>query len=125
MKLSAIVLVFVGGGLGSMLRYIISIATRPITVSFPYATLIANLIGCFVLGALIGFMGAKTATFSNTYLLFAVGFCGGLTTFSSLTLENMRFIEQGQLFNLVLYTIFSFAFSLIFLYLGMLLHRIF
>lgn len=125
MNISTVVLVFIGGGLGSLLRYFISLAVRPLASSIPYATLIANLLGCFIIGVFLGFLPIKPIPVNNTYFLFAVGFCGGLTTFSTFTLENMRFLEQGQLAHFLFYTLISFALGLGLMYLGMLLHRLF
>jgi CrcB protein len=124
MKLSTLLLVFLGGGLGSALRYFISVFIRPIGAGYPYATLIANLVGCFILGLIVGFLSGKSSV-NNVYFLFAVGFCGGLTTFSSFSLENMRFLESGQFFSFLFYTLLSFALGLGFLYVGMWVNRLF
>jgi fluoride exporter len=123
MKITSLLLVFVGGGLGSLLRYIIGIALKPINSQIPYATLLANVIGCTLLGVFMGFIASKSTVPGAQHLFFAVGFCGGLTTFSTFTLENMRFLEQGNLLAFLFYAVGSFALGLCFLYLGMLLHR--
>ena len=116
-------LVFIGGGLGSLLRYAIGLIIRPMSQQFPYATLIANAIGCLLLGLILGFLSTRSSVSNTQNILLAVGFCGGLTTFSTFTLENMRFIEQGQLSNFFIYTIGSFIMGIVCIYLGMLLHR--
>ena len=116
-------LVFIGGGLGSLLRYAIGLIIRPMSQQFPYATLIANAIGCLLLGLILGFLSTRSSVSNTQNILLAVSFCGGLTTFSTFTLENMRFIEQGQLSNFFIYTIGSFIMGIVCIYLGMLLHR--
>jgi len=86
--LREVLLVFLGGGLGSVSRYLI-FRFSPLISSFPYTgTLIANVLGCFILGTITG---ALYQTSGKTWmLLVAVGFCGGLTTFSTFTLELMK-----------------------------------
>ena len=123
MKVTSLLLVFVGGGLGSLLRYIIGVVLKPMNTQIPYATLLANVIGCTLLGVFMGFIASKSSVPGTQHLFFAVGFCGGLTTFSTFTLENMRFLEQGNLLTFLFYAVGSFALGLCFLYLGMLLHR--
>ena len=116
-------LVFIGGGLGSLFRYTIGLVLKPISPQLPFATLIANAIGCLLLGLLLGFLSTRSSVSNTQYMLLAVGFCGGLTTFSTFTLENMRFIEQGQLFNFFIYSIGTFILGLACIYAGMILHK--
>ena len=116
-------LVFIGGGLGSLFRYTIGLVLKPISPQLPFATLIANAIGCLLLGLLLGFLSARSSVSNTQHMLLAVGFCGGLTTFSTFTLENMRFIEQGQLFNFFIYSIGTFILGLACIYAGMILHK--
>ncbi len=123
MNITSFLLVFVGGGFGSIIRYAIGIIIKPITPHFPYATLIANSLGCLLLGLILGFVTAKTSISNTHYTLFTVGFCGGLTTFSSFTLENMRFLEQGQFLQFLLYSLGTFTVGILFIYMGMVLHR--
>lgn len=116
-------LVFIGGGLGSLFRYTIGLVLKPISPQLPFATLIANAIGCLLLGLLLGFLSTRSSVSNMQHMLLAVGFCGGLTTFSTFTLENMRFIEQGQLFNFFIYSIGTFILGLACIYAGMILHK--
>ena len=116
-------LVFIGGGLGSLFRYPIGLVLKPISPQLPFATLIANAIGCLLLGLLLGFLSTRSSVSNTQHMLLAVGFCGGLTTFSTFTLENMRFIEQGQLFNFFIYSIGTFVLGLACIYAGMILHK--
>lgn len=123
MNINSFLLVFIGGGLGSLFRYSIGLIIKPISTQFPFATLIANAIGCLLLGLILGFLSTKSSVSNTQHMLLAVGFCGGLTTFSTFTLENMRFIEQGQLSNFFIYSIGSFIMGIVCIYLGMLLHK--
>jgi CrcB protein len=123
MNMISFLLVFLGGGLGSLFRYTIGLLLKPISPQLPLATLIANTIGCLFLGLLMGFLSTRSSVSNTQHMLLAVGFCGGLTTFSTFTLENMRFIEQGQFFNFFIYSIGTFTLGIACIYAGMLLHK--
>ena len=123
MNVISFVLVFIGGGLGSLFRYTIGLIIKPISPQLPLATLMANAIGCLLLGFLLGFLSTRSFGSHTQHMLLAVGFCGGLTTFSTFTLENMRFIEQGQLFNFFIYSIGTFILGMACVYAGMILHK--
>ena len=122
MNAISFLLVFIGGGLGSLFRYTIGLIIKPIS-PLPYATLIANAVGCLLLGLILGFLSTRSSVSNTQHMLLAVGFCGGLTTFSTFTFENMRFIEQGQLFNFFIYSIGTFILGMTCIYAGMLLHK--
>lgn len=92
MSIQSVLLVFVGGGLGSVARYIISVITP--SNSFPFATFIVNIIGSFFIGLIIQF--TINSNGSNTKLLLVTGFCGGFTTFSALTLEVLQLLQQQR-----------------------------
>lgn len=84
-------LVGTGGALGATLRYLISTAVRPASVSFPVGTLTVNVLGSFVL-ALITFLGAG----SGIVLFVGIGACGSFTTFSSFSVDVVRLWENGR-----------------------------
>ncbi len=110
-----VLLVFLGGGFGSALRYLISKTIN--TSQFPYGTLIVNCLGCLLIGLVLGY-AVKSNTLSQNYtLLIATGFCGGFTTFSSFAFENQAFLKSGDFTLLALYTIGSIiiGFSAVFL----------
>jgi CrcB protein len=90
-----ILLVIVGGGLGSACRYLLTIgAIRFCGNLFPWGTLLVNLIGCFLIG--LGFSLAGRAILSpQVKLFFMTGFLGGLTTFSTYVLESVNFGTNG------------------------------
>ena len=88
-------LVFVGGGLGSVSRWGLSLALQPLLPKFPLATLLANGLACMVMGALMGHQLA-IGVVEQRRLLVAVGFCGGFSTFSTFTAETVQLWQGGQ-----------------------------
>jgi len=92
-----VLLVFIGGGLGSMVRYGLSRAINYITVStFPVATLFINILACFVLGLFLSYLDLKNSTNPSLRLLVATGFCGGFSTFSTFSYETLSLLRSGQ-----------------------------
>lgn len=92
------VLVFLGGGAGSLLRYLTG-RLIPVTLSgspFPSAILIVNVVASFLLGALVGWLMHRSAD-ESMRLLIGVGFCGGLSTFSSFSVDTVVLLQQGRL----------------------------
>jgi fluoride exporter len=87
-------LVGLGGAIGSMLRYAISLL---VTVKqFPYGTFIVNIAGSFIIGAVLA-LSLKNELFSNNWKIFlATGICGGFTTFSAFAAENMALLQSGK-----------------------------
>lgn len=117
-----LLLVGLGGFIGSIGRYLV--ARLNLTwhfLSIPMGTLTVNVIGSFIIGFLVG-ISAKTDLISNDLRLFLmVGFCGGFTTFSSFTNENLMLIQNGQLLSVLLYTAGSIFLGFIAVYLGYIL----
>lgn len=92
--LKQLLLVGLGGGLGSMLRYLASLVTNRFHDSaFPLATFSVNVLGCFILGLIAGVPGMIT---HETRLLFVTGFCGGFTTFSAFASENVYLFQNNN-----------------------------
>ena len=92
--LKQLLLVAMGGGLGSMLRYLTLVVTvRFYDDAFPLATFAVNAIGCFIMGLLTGIPGGIT---HDARVLFAAGFCGGFTTFSAFAFENVRLLQNNS-----------------------------
>jgi fluoride exporter len=87
-------LVGLGGGLGSMLRYATSLLVNSRT--FPYATLTVNIIGGFIIGVVFAFSIKNEASSDAWKIFLATGICGGFTTFSAFSLENMGLLQTGK-----------------------------
>ncbi|MEM5540803.1 MULTISPECIES: fluoride efflux transporter CrcB [unclassified Olleya] len=114
-----LVLVFVGGGFGSVLRYIIGKALNNTNNGIPYGTFLANVLGSLLIGIILG-LALKNNTLSNNQtLLLATGFCGGFTTFSTFAYENHVFLKSGDFTSFALYTITSFILGFLAVFLGM------
>lgn len=98
-------LVGLGGMIGSMLRYFFALIIKP--SSFPYATLAVNILGCLVIGIVIG-SAAKNGSLNEHWKLFlATGICGGFTTFSAFSLECVALIEQQRYIAMLMYVAIS------------------
>ncbi|MGB0376995.1 MAG: fluoride efflux transporter FluC [Flavobacteriaceae bacterium] len=115
-------LVFLGGGLGAGLRWVIR-ENLTHSTDFPWATLLANAIGCLFLGLMSGWSSKTLPISQDLVLFFAVGFCGGLTTFSSFMLENINYADLHKWILLVTYSALSFFIGGLLLGLGRWLAR--
>ncbi len=108
--------VFLGGGLGAVCRYGISKLVQT-SSAFPYATFLANVISCIILGFLLGTLLQKELS-TKTQLLLMTGFCGGFSTFSTFTAESYELLESGQITIALLYILSSLIVCLICLGIG-------
>lgn len=111
-------LVFLGGGLGSICRYAIGLWMQPWQGRFPWATLAANGLACLVLGALLGWHLSGSLP-ERQKLLLATGFCGGFSTFSTFTAETWQLFQNGQPASALLNTVVNLAMCLLCLLLGL------
>lgn len=103
--LCAIVLVGIGGGIGSIFRYLTAVYIHKNLASlFPWATFAANITGCFIIGILLSLFEKEQLTSPDIKFLFITGFCGGYTTFMT---DNMTLIESGNTFVALLNIGFS------------------
>ncbi|QNJ96779.1 fluoride efflux transporter CrcB [Constantimarinum furrinae] len=113
-----LLLVFLGGGLGSALRFgVMKIMSTPAN-AFPYGTLSVNILGSLIIGILLGVLVKGNPTSENMTVLLVAGFCGGFTTFSAFALENYQFLKNGDLLNFSLYTGGSILLGLLAVFLG-------
>ena len=118
-----ILAVFVGGGIGSIVRYLISKISFFSFNSFPYSTFISNIIGCFILGLALSYFIKNDSQNSTIFIFIAIGFCGGFTTFSTFSSEGLELINNGDLITFVLYTFTSVFLGIIAVYLGTIIYK--
>jgi CrcB protein len=118
--MSNILLVMIGGAIGSAARYLLGRAAFHVYGSgWPWGTFVANILGGFLMGLLAGWL-AMRATGGEPFRLFAaVGVLGGFTTFSSFSLESMLMIERGELGSALLYVASSVVLAIAALALGL------
>ncbi|TAE56040.1 MAG: fluoride efflux transporter CrcB [Bacteroidetes bacterium] len=89
-------LVFVGGGIGSMVRLAFSKMIPWTGQGFPWATFWANMLACVVMGLGWAFLSRRPELPESWKILILTGFCGGFSTFSTFSLESLRLIQQGE-----------------------------
>lgn len=96
----------IGGGIGSILRFVVSrFVAKYVSAEWLFAgTFVVNITGCFLIGVLSGWLLAHQSENQTLRLLFIVGFCGGYTTFSAFAFENLRLIEMNRWGTFLLYT---------------------
>jgi CrcB protein len=103
-----ILTVMLGSGIGGALRFISSEYIKQyLPTRFPYGTFFVNLLGCFIIGAVYGRSLKGSQNSNEIKLLLATGFCGGFTTFSAFTAENIELIRNGNQTTALLYIILS------------------
>jgi CrcB protein len=112
-------LVFLGGGLGSVLRYWMSLKLNNFENAIPYGTLLANVLGSLIIGIIFGYSAKSGLLNENHSLLLATGFCGGFTTFSTFAYENHIYLKGGDYFGFLPYMIVTFILAISAVFLGM------
>lgn len=102
-----VLLIGLGGFLGTIARYLTGqLILRQVSPSFPYSTLIVNLFGCFLIGLIYGWFEKQHLATNDWKLMLTAGFCGGFTTFSAFSIENIQLLRDGHFWMSILY-IFS------------------
>lgn len=117
------VLLFVGGGLGSVCRYLLTRWFYSEYSMISWGTLIANLAGCLCIGLIVELLTYKKVITRDTALFLATGFCGGLTTFSTFVLENSIHFSNKQWIWASVYTALSLLGGLLAIHLGIRIAR--
>lgn len=105
--------VFIGGGTGSVLRWVLGMKLNPLHHAIPLGTLTANLAGAFIIGLGLAWFNRMTHIDPMWKLLLTTGFCGGLTTFSTFSAEVVFLLQDGRpgwaLMNIAVNMLGSFA----------------
>lgn len=118
--------VFLGGGIGAVLRYLTGVLfVQYLKFHLPLPTFVVNVVGCFILGFVYVLCLEKFQLNPALKLLITVGFCGGLTTFSTFSFEIFDMIQNLQYIHAALYTIVSLVIGVLAVLLGGYLCRIF
>jgi CrcB protein len=117
-------LVFVGGGLGSTLRYLVNVVCpRFLGADFPYHTFIINITGSTIMGLVAGYFASRGDASQSWRLFLTTGILGGYTTFSAFSLDAAVLYERGELGSAAFYVLGSVILSIAGLFAGLALVR--
>ncbi|MFK5958636.1 MAG: fluoride efflux transporter CrcB [Lutibacter sp.] len=117
-------LVFVGGGFGSVGRYYVGKWLNNFENAIPYGTMLSNVLGSLLIGLILGYLGRTANVSENQTLLLATGFCGGFTTFSTFAYENHLYLKNGDYFSYLPYTLLSLFLGFTAVFLGLYLSKL-
>jgi len=120
-----VLLVFIGGGIGSALRYTVGTFFKTTSPGFPWGTFTVNVIGSLLIGIFMGFALKNSSLSENQTLLLITGFCGGFTTFSAFAYENQVFLKEGDFTSFLIYTLGSIGVGLVAVFLGLFISKSF
>ncbi len=102
--LRSLILVALGGGMGSALRFLASkVVQDNMSGFFPYPTMVVNILGCLLIGLFYGLSSRGNLGGDSVRLLLTTGLCGGFTTFSTFCNENLSLMRGGHAFATLLY----------------------
>ena len=116
--LKEIMFVGTGGFVGSIVRYLVSVAMKHVGTGFPWGTLIVNVLGCFLIGLFYGLADRFTSMSSHLLLFLTVGVCGGFTTFSTFSREGLGLLQGGNVWAFAAYVLASVVLGLLAVCLG-------
>ena len=121
-----LLIVFIGGGIGTVFRYLLSKLIPYSGNGFPWSTFSTNRIGCFIIGILSSYFLKTVSNDQSDMVLFStIGLCGGFTTFSTYAYENLNLIKSEDHLNFLIYTLISVILGIIMVYLGMIINKLF
>ncbi len=102
--MQSLLIVFLGGGLGSVVRFSLGKWINSLhSHHFPWGTLVVNVVACFALGLIIGLADHKQIISPSARLFWAVGFCGGFSTFSTFSNDTLILLQNGFTVSSFLY----------------------
>ena len=117
--LRMILIIGTGSFIGGVARFLTSRLIQNLTISsFPLGTFIVNITGCFLIGLFYGLSERGNIMNDELRIFLTVGLCGGFTTFSTFTNENVSLIRDGNFFHFLLYTGLSVFIGIMATYLG-------
>ena len=117
--MNLIIAIFLGGGCGALSRYLIIDQINKISSnSFPYATILVNVLGAFLIGIIYHLLISKIVINEQLKVFITIGFLGGFTTFSSFNLDFFKLIESGSIFLAMVYALASFLITIVAFYIG-------
>lgn len=105
--LKAILVVGSGSFLGGAARYLVSLTLKNASKGFPWATLVVNVAGCFIIGLLWGWLSRTSQMEGDLALFLTVGICGGFTTFSTFSKEALMLLQNGNMWGFSAYVAVS------------------
>ena len=114
-----VLLIFLGGGLGSVLRYLIGLQLNSTENQLYLGTFLVNVLGCLLLGIVVGLSLRNTWLSGETALMLGVGFCGGFTTFSTFGLEMQALLREGHVGMYLFYAFGSLIVGMLLVALGL------
>lgn len=121
--LKTIFFIAIGGAVGSILRFLVSqIVSKFWTGNFPLATFIVNVLGCLMIGFFVG-ITTKNNLDNGLKWLLITGLCGGFTTFSTFSMENITLLQNNHFTTAFVYMISSVMISILSVWLGLFLSK--
>ena len=122
--MKALLFVFIGGGLGSSLRFLIGKRLNAEPTDFPWGTFTVNLLGSLIIGLIFGYLLERSRISDETLWFLAAGFCGGFTTFSAFAYESISLLKAGEIALFLTYVIGSVLAGLVCVWMGYSLVRL-
>jgi len=120
-----LLIIGIGSFMGGVLRYLISVSIQTrFLATFPYATLSVNIIGCFLIGILLG-LSDRMVLSNEVKLFLSTGLLGGFTTFSAFSAESVALLRVGHTSSALTYIALSLLFGLLATFIGLIITRIF